>query len=886
MQITTSLRVIISLAATLSGGCSLLVDTDPYLGQADADVAVDAPISSDAPSSSDAPTTPEIHIDPASPRTTDALVVVIDRASVDPLMGTVEYEYRWLRDGSTSDESGSTLTAEQTSRGETWRVEVTPIAEPGARRGAAASAEVTIENTPPRLTALGLETYEPRVGEMLRAVPGFVIDDDGDSAGLRFQWYRGAAPIEGATTATLDTTGLAVGDELRVEAWAHDGDDGPSVSLGPVAIAADRTHWRQLLPDQPSQLHVVWDAPHDRAIRLIDSEPWEYFVAGDGRLRIVRLAAPGDSPAPLETTWVMHDEGNRRLLAMSRADAGAVYALDLSRRGQELWTRITPGGSPPNVQNAAVVHYDAHNERVWIFGGFDDSDDVGALDQIFSLDVASPGAETWTEHAPTGTFPRIFAAGVAADPSVPGRIYLFGGLTTPTPASITTRREIVRADLTDTTVTVSEISATMPSPAFGVAAATDRANARIVLIGGLSAFSPTATDVPAQSFDPATGVFSPIPGPSAATIYGVAHPDSIRPGHFVVAGAGGDVFADEMYLQLLDVAADDITVRAADLRPVGLISPIARMSLGTIRIFGGRGSAGVRDDAWTLDPTTLEWTLLETRPDEVTGLSPAGRFGMVGESSNGIFAGGDFVVVGGELDDRLLADMRGWTLDLGGRWIEHSLRAGTASIAARTGHAVIDAECAALGVFGGEDLAGTLRGDTALLRCTSARDCEWSTGTTGTVPSARSFATLVSVRENGAWLFGGRTASGPVADVHRLDTCAPGAGAWTRITPTGPPPAARYAHSTTAVIGPIGLIDSLLVFGGTAGDEPFDDVHQLMGPWDAPPRWAPLAVEGLRPSGRSQHVALWDATRGRLLVIGGQDRTGSRSDVWELRIRP
>ncbi len=135
------------LAACIVGtasGCSLLVDTSPYIGTADgatADGGTDAGISDNAPS------TPEIDLTPDAPRTADDLTATITRESVDPLGETATYEYLWRRDGTVVEgETDATIPAALTTRGQTWRVEVTPTT-PDGRRGVAASAQVTIENT-------------------------------------------------------------------------------------------------------------------------------------------------------------------------------------------------------------------------------------------------------------------------------------------------------------------------------------------------------------------------------------------------------------------------------------------------------------------------------------------------------------------------------------------------------------------------------------------------------------------------------------------------------------------------------------------------------------------------------------------------------------------
>lgn len=149
---------IVTAAGAVLGACSALIDTDPYLGTADAgDGAVDSSVPANAP------TTPEIRIDPSAPRTDADLEVVVTVESTDPESGTISYEYRWMREGEiVSALTSATVPASNTAEGETWRVEVTPIAEPGARRGPAGFADVTIGNTPPVPRRSRSTTTRPR----------------------------------------------------------------------------------------------------------------------------------------------------------------------------------------------------------------------------------------------------------------------------------------------------------------------------------------------------------------------------------------------------------------------------------------------------------------------------------------------------------------------------------------------------------------------------------------------------------------------------------------------------------------------------------------------------------------------------------------------------
>ena len=871
------------LMGALAGGCTAIIDSSKYVGTDGG--LLDAQVDPDVPS------TPEIELRPKAPRTADTLTVAITAESVDPLSGTVEYEYRWLRDGSVVDDAtGTSIDPALTAKGETWRVEVTPVAMPGARRGTPALAEVMIGNTPATLETVGLESYLPRVGETLRALAGPVRDADGDSTTLRFQWFADDSPIDGASSPALPTDSHPPGTEIRLEAWADDGERGPIVSVGPVRLAPDVTHWRQVLPDLSTGLaRVVWDAENARAVRIVDGGAWEYTLAPDG-LRVTQLAPRGTPPDDDEIGLYVHDELHQRLLVITESDRTAVYALDLSRRGGESWTRIDTGGPPPDLQMLSVSHFDATNERVWVFGGHDDADEVGALDQVFSLDISTPGAESWTRHTPDGAFPRVFGAAVAADPTVPGRAYLVGGLTTPAPSTIVARDQIVQLDLTDTDITVTELPTRLPTTAWASVAAPDPSTGTILLVGGVTTFGATATPLGVLRFDPRAGsVTSLVDADTDATVFGTLRPDAHVSGAFIAISQFGNLLSEELSLGVYRVTSEGMTRIAAEERPARLHEAFGVIEADTIRVLGGREQSAARTESWTVDVTTWRWSRLTTRDDIISATSPQPRFGVLVQTSDGGFAGNELVMVGGSLAEGALADMQVWRLRDDQRWLQHTLRDGVAAIAPRTAHAVFGVSCGhgRVGVFGGMDASGNLYGETAVLECSSDRTCEWSTDVTGD-PSPRRHAPVVQTFSSATWLFGGRDATGSRSDVHVLDSCASPAQ-WTAITPTGTAPAARHGHSAVVVRGTSGAFESILYFGGQTDDVnvALNDVARLVVHDATTASWEAVAVEGASPSPRAHHLAFWDPTRNRMLIIGGNDPArGPRSDVWELRIRP
>ena len=101
-------------------------------------------------------------------------------------------------------------------------------------------------------------------------------------------------------------------------------------------------------------------------------------------------------------------------------------------------------------------------------------------------------------------------------------------------------------------------------------------------------------------------------------------------------------------------------------------------------------------------------------------------------------------------------------------------------------------------------------------------------------------------------------------------------GVWTPL----PPPAARSAAA--AILDP--LRDRLLVFGGEAVDGAKNDVWQLS--LSGTPAWSLLDIAGTLPSGRYLHTAIYDPIRDRVIVFGGAAGVSETSshETWSLSL--
>lgn len=177
----------------------------------------------------------EIAINPDSPKTGDALEVVITQDAEDPNGDPVTYSFQWKSPGQlTADLTGSTIPANRTKKGQEWTVEVTAQDEEVAAEPV--TATVTIGNTAPTVTEVTLSPREPSESDIITATS--VVDDaDDDDTTVSYQWRVNGADVAGATGETLDAANFTSGDVVTVVATANDGtDDGEGVESAAVAI--------------------------------------------------------------------------------------------------------------------------------------------------------------------------------------------------------------------------------------------------------------------------------------------------------------------------------------------------------------------------------------------------------------------------------------------------------------------------------------------------------------------------------------------------------------------------------------------------------------------------------------------------------------------------
>jgi hypothetical protein len=297
-------------------------------------------------------------------------------------------------------------------------------------------------------------------------------------------------------------------------------------------------------------------------------------------------------------------------------------------------------------------------------------------------------------------------------------------------------------------------------------------------------------------------------------------------------------------------------------------------------IFGGFNGTTETNDTWSLSTSANpQWTNVETG-----GTPPPARDGhsAVYDSTNSIMT-----IFGGATSDGCASDV--WSLSnadgVNGTpgWTQLT-PAGTPPSARALHNAVYDPASNNMIVFGGADCPGeTFYNDVWILSHANGLGGTpaWTQlSPTGTPPAAREGASAVyDPVSNELILFGGAGASPKFNDVWILSNAngTGGTPAWTQLLPPGGPPLARVGH--TAIYS--SAANSMTVYGGSnVGD--LSDVWLLTSAngLNGTPAWIQLAPAGTLPPARANHSSVFDSTGNRMIVFGGDGAL--KNDSWVL----
>ena len=305
-------------------------------------------------------------------------------------------------------------------------------------------------------------------------------------------------------------------------------------------------------------------------------------------------------------------------------------------------------------------------------------------------------------------------------------------------------------------------------------------------------------------------------------------------------------------------------------------------------VFGGYIGGPAANDVWVLNHAdgsggTPAWTQLAP-----TGALPAARrrhAAVYASSSNSMIVFGGYTSsVGYANDVWVLSNADG----SGGTPVWTQLAPTGTAPATREFHtAVYAASSNSMIVFGGFGSSGVTNDVWVLSNADgSGGTPAWTQlSPTGTAPAGRYEHTAVyASASNSMIVFGGETLSTCCMNDVWVLSHADGSGgtpAWTHLAPTGTAPAVRYA--STAVYDSAG--NSMIVFGGNASSGRTNDVWVLAHAdgSDGTPAWTQLSPTGGPPAARYSHTAVYDAAANAMVVFGGCTNSACpANDVWAL----
>ncbi len=183
------------------------------------------------------PVAPKIVLLPEAPRAGQALRAVVVGAAVDADGDAVRYRAAWTRDGKAWGTDALEVPAAEVKKGARWAVSVVP--NDGAVDGPAATAEKTIQDTPPTAPVLALRPERPMAGAPITLVVVKPSEDvDGDALKSTHVWTRSGKAVSGAA----DRMVLAPGEfqkheKVRVAVTPSDGTLAGEVGEVEVTVA-------------------------------------------------------------------------------------------------------------------------------------------------------------------------------------------------------------------------------------------------------------------------------------------------------------------------------------------------------------------------------------------------------------------------------------------------------------------------------------------------------------------------------------------------------------------------------------------------------------------------------------------------------------------------
>jgi len=574
------------------------------------------------------------------------------------------------------------------------------------------------------------------------------------------------------------------------------------------------------------------------------------------------------SPPPArQQHTAIYDSARARMVIFggSNSPGNDTWALSLPASNEPpVWTQLAPTGAPPSGRLGHTAVYDAPRDRMIVFAGYDGT----YRNDVWSLDF-SGATPAWIALAPAGGPPTARMLHTAIYDPVRERLIVFGGLA----ASPPRLNDVWALSLAGGAPSWTPLApaGTPPSARYYHTAIYDAPRDRMIVFGGNDGVVRNDAWALSLGDTAAWTQLGPSGAPPVARAEHTAIADPATDRMIIFAGYDGGANLGDVW----ELALGGGGPAWAPLAPTGS-APTARLQHTSIYdpvnaqmvMFAGYDNS-LRNDTWRMTlGSSPAWA--EIAPGGTGAPAARAEHAALYDSARG-----RMLVFGGAAGAAYFNDTRALALGGSPGWAQ--IVVPGMKPAARRGHAAIyDAPRDRLIVFGGFDGA-THRNDVWALSLAGLP--AWlQLSPTGTPPAGRAdCAAIYDPLRDRLLLFGGFDGATPLGDAWAL-SLAGGTPAWSALSPSGAPPAARWG--ATGIYDPVR--DRVVVFGGDDGGALLDDAWGLdLGGAIA---WAPFAPSGTPPSARADHAAIYDAGRDRMVMFGGRDSAGARDDLWSLTL--
>ncbi len=643
------------------------------------------------------------------------------------------------------------------------------------------------------------------------------------------------------------------------------------------------------------------------------------FAAGPARATRPASPAVSAAPSPLNGGWkqltidapqpvadgAMAWDGADRVMflfgghdAASSSNAFWAYRPASTGAGTAGWFRPLTAGDGPGATAGASAVWDDRDGVLLVFDGAQNGRETDSLyaykpGRGIAAGRSGKTAGRWADVTATdGPLRRAYHNAVWD--SADGVMIVFGGETNGVPLGDTWIYKPAKGGLTPGTWT--RLAAAGPSARQQALVAWDSAD-RVLLLAGGSGYAGLFSDL--WSFQPARGraaaawtrlsAATPL-GPRAG---GAAAWDSAGKRLLVFGGQVAAPMASALAVQPTATATATATpaATATGVPSADLSSATATTQVPPTDILGAAATPTLVPSVTTAVIAPSATTQSVAYSDDLWSYA-AGRRGLAGGAWRLVRRGGGPLAraSGAVYDDHdralllyggqnisILGDL--WSYPVSGRGAGRWALLNGGQPQPRTGQAgAWDAHDGVMFIFGG--YSGTRLNDLWAYKPAHGAAGRW-TMIPLAGPAPRTEASLVwDNADNALLLYGGAVAGGDLNDVWAYRPAGDGTatGRWTNLSAVGSLPPGRHLHS--AVWDTVNR--QMLVFAGTAGTAVLRDlwafhVDSLAG---ARGHWSLLAGEAAPPA-RLAQAAVWDPSRGDMLVFGGVNTAGAfLDDLW------